>query len=85
VATVARIRAVGGRHDGGLVEDLGTSYEYVDPHGQAYPDPAPGRVLHHWRFAFQGGPAMSPAWMCECGGILLEPVTCPLCGHQVRS
>ena len=31
MATVARVRAVGGRHDGGFVEDLGTSYQYVDP------------------------------------------------------
>jgi hypothetical protein len=44
---VARIEAVGGPFDGGLVKDLGGPFQWVDGAGQSYDLPGPGRVLHH--------------------------------------
>jgi hypothetical protein len=46
MADPERIRAVGGPFDGGMVEDLGTTHQWIDAGGWAYHEPGPGRVLY---------------------------------------
>jgi hypothetical protein len=46
MADNARIKAVGGPFDGGEVEDLGTTHQWIDAGGWAYHEPGDGRVLY---------------------------------------
>jgi hypothetical protein len=46
MADAKSIRAVGGPFDGGMVEDLGTTHQWIDAGGWAYHVPGPGRVLY---------------------------------------
>jgi hypothetical protein len=45
MADAKSIRAVGGPFDGGEVEDLGTTHQWIDALGWVYYGPGPGRVL----------------------------------------
>jgi hypothetical protein len=46
MADAKSIRAVGGPFDGGMVEDLGTTHQWIDAGGWAYHVPGPGRTLY---------------------------------------
>jgi hypothetical protein len=46
MADNARIKVVGGPFDGGEVEDLGTTHQWIDAGGWAYHVPGPGRTLY---------------------------------------
>jgi hypothetical protein len=39
-----RIRCIGGRHDGGEVEDLGKALQWIDDAGQSHDDLGPGTL-----------------------------------------
>jgi hypothetical protein len=46
MADAKSIRAVGGPFDGGMVEDLGTTHQWIDAGGWAYHEPGYGRTLY---------------------------------------